>query len=161
MTVVFEALFPGVIPPVPATVDSAGLDAVAHLEGRSVRVVEASGDTATYNDGVVWIPDRGRALIPLGFKAQLPAGWECQVRPRSGLALKSGVTVLNSPGTVDADYPGEWGVILHNTSGQSFVVRHGDRVAQLVLAPVHRLAWTLGTVGQTTDRVGGIGSTGR
>ncbi len=161
MTIIFEPLFPDVMPPVPSTADAAGLDAVAYLEGREVAVIDQAGDVSVYRYAQVWIPKGGRVAIPLGFKAQLPSGWECQVRPRSGLALKQGLTVLNAPGTIDADYPGEWAVILHNTSSNDVLVKHGDRVAQLVLAPVHRLSWEPGFVGQTTERTGGFGSTGR
>ena len=160
MTIIFEPLFPGVLPPTAATADSAGLDAVAWLEGRSVRAIDKVGNAYEYGNGQVWIPSQGRALIPLGFKAKLPAGWECQVRPRSGLAYSVGVTVLNAPGTIDCDYPGEWAVLLHNTTIDIASIEHGQRVAQLVLAPVHRMDWRVGTVSASTDRVGGFGSTG-
>lgn len=160
MTIIFEPLFEGVVPPKPSTLEAAGLDAVAYLAEREVPVVAQDGSVSVYRYGQVWIPKEGRCAVPLGFKAQLPSGWECQVRPRSGLALNKGITVLNAPGTIDADYPGEWAVILHNTSSQDVVINHGDRVAQLVLAPVHRLPWAQGTVGATTNRTGGFGSTG-
>src|SRR5262245_19728637 len=89
----------------------------------------------------VEIAPGGRALIPTGFAIALPIGFEAQVRPRSGLALKHGVTVLNSPGTIDADYRGEVGVILANLGTAPFVVTRGLRIAQLVVAPVTRIAW--------------------
>jgi dUTP pyrophosphatase len=102
-----------------------------------------------------------RVLVPTGIAIALPPEFEAQVRPRSGLALKAGITVLNSPGTIDADYRGEIGVILVNLSGEVYTVRRGDRVAQLVIAPLARAAW------EVTDRlppseraVGGFGSTG-
>lgn len=82
------------------------------------------------------LPPGGRALVPTGLQLQLPPGTEGQVRPRSGLALRHGITVLNSPGTIDADYRGELGVLLVNHGQHPFVIRHGDRVAQLVIAPV-------------------------
>lgn len=82
------------------------------------------------------LPPGGRVLVPTGLQLLLPPGHEGQVRPRSGLALRHGVTVLNSPGTIDADYRGELGVLLVNLGGQPFVIHHGDRVAQLVVAPV-------------------------
>lgn len=160
MTIIFEPLFPDVVPPQPSTAEAAGLDAVAYLLEREVAVVTPGGDVSVYRFGQIWIPKGGRCAVPLGFKAQLPSGWECQVRPRSGLALNKGLTVLNAPGTIDADYPGEWAVILHNTSLDDVCINHGDRIAQLVLAPVHRLTWAVGTVGQSTDRTGGFGSTG-
>lgn len=158
--IIFEPLFPDVEIPRPATENSAGIDVRAYLWEREVVVVSSDGDALVYRYGDVWIPGGGRVALPLGFKARLPDGWECQVRPRSGLALNKGLTVLNTPGTIDADFPGEWAVILHNTSKQDVVVRHGDRIAQLVLSPVYRLEWTLGKVEETTERVGGFGSTG-
>jgi dUTP pyrophosphatase len=102
-----------------------------------------------------------RALVPTGFALEVPAGYEVQVRPRSGLALKSGVTCLNSPGTIDSDYRGPVGVILVNHGDQPFVVRRGDRIAQLVVAPVARASF--GEAGVLTASVrgdGGFGSTG-
>lgn len=104
----------------------------------------------------------GRALIPTGIAIALPAGYEAQVRPRSGLALKHGVTVLNSPGTIDADYRGEVGVILVNLGREDFVVTRGLRVAQLVVAAVTRIAWQETAALPETERgAGGFGSTGR
>ena len=102
----------------------------------------------------------GRALIPTGFAIELPRGYEAQVRPRSGLALHSGVTVLNSPGTVDADYRGEIGVILINHGSVPFEVKRGARIAQLVVAPVARVAWIGSAALRGSARgAGGFGST--
>jgi dUTP pyrophosphatase len=102
-----------------------------------------------------------RAAIPTGLSIALPPGFEAQVRPRSGLALKSGVTVLNSPGTVDADYRGEIKVILINHGPQSVTLRRGDRIAQLVIAAVSRAAWEEAESLEATSRgAGGFGSTG-
>jgi dUTP diphosphatase len=102
-----------------------------------------------------------RALIPTGIAIALPPAFEAQVRPRSGLALKAGVTVLNSPGTIDADYRGEIGVVLVNLGGDPFTVRRGDRIAQLVVAPVSRAAWVVTDRLPTSERAGGgFGSTG-
>lgn len=102
-----------------------------------------------------------RALIPTGLYMALPAGYEAQVRPRSGLALKSGITCLNTPGTIDADYRGEVGVILINLSDCDFVIRDGDRIAQLVVAPCQQVEWEPVEVLDRTDRgTGGFGSTG-
>ena len=104
----------------------------------------------------------GRALVPTGLCVALPPGWEMQVRPRSGLALKHGVTVLNAPGTVDEDYRGEVGVILFNAGSEPFAVARGDRVAQAVFAPVARVAWEEVPALEGTARgTGGFGSTGR
>jgi dUTP pyrophosphatase len=109
----------------------------------------------------VVIPPGGRAIVPTGLTIALPMGFEAQVRPRSGLAARAGVTVLNTPGTVDSDYRGEIQVILINLGEAPFKVSRGERIAQLVVAPVTQLAW------QATDRLpetargaGGFGSTG-
>ena len=108
------------------------------------------------------IPPGGRALVPTGLRIALPEGYEAQVRPRSGLALKHGVTLPNSPGTIDADYRGEIGVILMNLGQEPFVVEPGDRIAQMVVAPVARVAWSEAEALDATERgEGGFGSTGR
>ena len=108
------------------------------------------------------IPPGSRALVPTGLRIALPEGYEAQVRPRSGLALKHGVTLPNSPGTIDADYRGEIGVILMNLGQEPFVVEPGDRIAQMVVAPVVRVAWSEAEALDATERgEGGFGSTGR
>jgi dUTP pyrophosphatase len=102
-----------------------------------------------------------RALIPTGWSFAIPAGFEGQVRPRSGLAMKHGITVLNTPGTIDADYRGELKVVLANFGDEDFVVRHGDRIAQLVISPVAKASLRVVTSLDTTIRGdGGYGSTG-
>ena len=102
-----------------------------------------------------------RALIPTGLFMELPIGYEAQVRPRSGLALKKGITCLNSPGTIDADYRGEVGVILANLSKETFVVENGERIAQMVIAKHERAEWVEAEKLSTTERgAGGFGSTG-
>ncbi len=113
------------------------------------------------SDGCV-IPPGGRALVPTGLRIALPEGYEAQVRPRSGLALRHGVTLPNSPGTIDADYRGEIGVILMNLGQEPFIVEPGDRIAQMVVAPVARVAWSEAEELDATERgEGGFGSTGR
>lgn len=103
-----------------------------------------------------------RCLVPTGLYIELPAGYEAQVRPRSGLAVKHGVTVLNSPGTIDADYRGEIKVILVNLSGQEFVIHHGDRIAQMIIARHERVTLTrVNELGSTKRGAGGFGHTGR
>lgn len=103
-----------------------------------------------------------RALIPTGFALEIPVGYEAQVRPRSGLAIKHGVTLLNSPGTIDADYRGELMVIMINHGSEPFVVRRGDRIAQLVIAPVSRVEIVaVEELGATARGQGGFGSTGQ
>jgi dUTP pyrophosphatase len=101
-----------------------------------------------------------RRLIPLGFSLALPIGFEAQLRPRSGLALKSGITLLNSPGTVDADYRGPVGAILINLGSEEFVISRGDRVAQMVIAPVAQARFDEAESLDETQRLGGFGSTG-
>ena len=103
-----------------------------------------------------------RALVPTGIALALPEGFEAQVRPRSGLALNHGITVLNSPGTIDADYRGEIRVILANLGGEPVTFRRGDRIAQLVVAPVTRIAWSpVAALPDSARGAGGFGSTGR
>ena len=126
-----------------ATVDSAGMDLYSAVEEN---VVIKSGE---------------HKLIPTGLCFGLPSGYEVQVRPRSGLALKNGITVLNTPGTIDADYRGEIGVILMNHSKDDFVVERGLRIAQAVLAPVWQIEWNeVDELDETTRGAGGFGSTG-
>jgi len=102
-----------------------------------------------------------RVLIPAGIVIGLPPGWEAQIRPRSGLAVHHGVTLLNSPGTIDSDYRGEVKIILINHGGEPFVVRRGDRIAQMVVQPVCRVSWDLTDDLEGTKRdAGGFGHTG-
>jgi len=115
---------------------------------------------AAVESAVVVEPGRV-ALIPAGISVSIPDGYELQVRPRSGLALKRGITVLNAPGTVDADYRGEVGVILANLGDEPFCVERGDRVAQLVLARVERAGWNeVSELPDTVRGAGGFGHTG-
>lgn len=103
-----------------------------------------------------------RKIIGTGIKIALPQGYEAQVRPRSGLAAKHGITVLNAPGTIDADYRGEIGVILVNLSNETFTIQPGERIAQLVVAKYEQITWQPTTVLDRTDRgAGGFGSTGK
>lgn len=102
-----------------------------------------------------------RAIIKTGLFIELPLGFEAQVRPRSGLAAKKGITVLNAPGTIDADYRGEIGVILVNLSNEEFVVNNGERIAQMVIAKHEHIFWKeVDILGETSRGVGGFGSTG-
>ncbi|MCB1310638.1 MAG: dUTP diphosphatase [Sedimentitalea sp.] len=116
------------------------------------------------------LPDRGRltlapgarALVPTGLRIEVPEGYEVQVRPRSGLALKHGITLPNSPGTIDSDYRGPLGVIVMNAGDAPFVIAHGDRIAQMVVAPVVQARFDLASSLTGTERgAGGFGSTGR
>ncbi len=113
-------------------------------------------------DEVVALAPGKRTLVPCGFSMALPEGYEAQVRPRSGLASKFGITVLNSPGTIDADYRGEVRVILINLGEATFEIRRGDRIAQMVVAPVSAVGFTeKDTLDETQRGTGGFGSTGR
>jgi dUTP pyrophosphatase len=116
---------------------------------------------AAVGEALVLAPGE-RRLVPTGLALELPDGWEGQVRPRSGLALRQGVTLLNTPGTIDSDYRGEVGVILVNLGSEPVTIRRGDRVAQLVVAPVADVALEeVGDLAATERRDGGFGSTGR
>tara|TARA_R110000796_G_scaffold16484_5_gene51507 strand:- start:72830 stop:73297 length:468 start_codon:yes stop_codon:yes gene_type:complete len=121
----------------------------------------AAVDLQAAIDGVQVIAPGKRAMIETGIAIALPAGFEAQVRPRSGLAAKNGVTVLNSPGTIDADYRGEIKVILINHGDAAFEIERGMRIAQLVVAPVTQVAWqAVDDLDETARGSGGFGSTG-
>jgi dUTP pyrophosphatase len=128
--------------PAYATAGSAGMDLCAAID-----------NTRTLAPGM-------RMLIPTGIRIALDPGHEAQVRPRSGLALRQGLTVLNTPGTIDADYRGEIGVILVNLGQEPVSVARGDRIAQLVVAPVVRVNWEETTLDESVRGAGGFGSTG-
>ncbi len=133
--------------PLPAyqSAGAAGLDLVAAVPGNAP----------------IKLKKGARALVPTGLVLEIPMGYEAQVRPRSGLALKHGVTVLNSPGTIDSDYRGEVQVILVNLGDAPFVVQRGERIAQMVIAPVSQIALKAATTARPTVRgAGGFGSTG-
>lgn len=133
----------GLALPAYQTADSAGLDLVAAVEAEMV-----------LNPGE-------RALLPTGLAIALPSGYEAQIRPRSGLAFKHGMTVLNSPGTVDADYRGEVKVLMINLGQEPFAVKRGERIAQMVVAPVTQIAWQpVADLDETARGAGGFGSTG-
>lgn len=125
------------------TIDSAGMDLRANLDqGITLNSLE-------------------RAIIPTGLFIELPQGYEAQIRPRSGLAAKRGITLLNSPGTIDADYRGEIGVILVNLSNEPFTIENGERVAQMVIAKYEQITWqAVQELSQTQRGEGGFGSTG-
>jgi dUTP pyrophosphatase len=130
--------------PAYATAGSSGMDLCAALEAP------------------LEIPAGKRAIVPTGLTIAIPEGFEAQVRPRSGLALKHGLMVLNTPGTVDADYRGEIRIILANLGEEPFAIQRGDRIAQLVIAPVCQARWTeVGTLPDSARGTGGFGHTGR
>ena len=145
------------------TPQSAGLDLRADLWSINekflfdARVVRREGNTIDH----ITIKPGGRALIPTELYTAIPVGYEVQVRPRSGLALKHGITVLNTPGTIDADYRNGWGVILMNQGSEPFIVKQGDRIAQAVLAKVEQIEWKeVETLDETERGLGGFGSSG-
>ncbi|MCF6234469.1 MAG: dUTP diphosphatase [Rhodobacteraceae bacterium] len=112
--------------------------------------------------GVIVLQSGARALVATGLRFEIPLGFEVQVRPRSGLALKHGVTLVNAPGTIDSDYRGPVGVILLNTGDAPFVVKHGERIAQMVVAPVVQVGFELvDRLDESARGTGGFGSTGR
>lgn len=127
-----------------ATNEAAGMDVRAYLP-----------------DGSVTLAPLERCLIPTGLSIQLPRGYECQVRPRSGLALKNGISLVNSPGTIDADYRGEIGIIMINLGQEPFVVNDGDRIAQFVVKQYSRVEWVeTKRLSETKREDGGFGHTG-
>ena len=128
-----------------ATAGSAGADLCANLPDR----------------GEIALAPGARALVPTGLRFAIPDGFEVQIRPRSGLALKHGITLPNAPGTIDSDYRGALGVIVLNAGDETYVIRHGDRIAQMVVAPVARASFALVDGLDETGRAeGGFGSTG-
>ena len=121
----------------------------------------AGMDLRAFLDADISVPPLGRVKIPTGLKLEIPEGYEAQVRPRSGLALKSGLTVLNSPGTIDSDYRGELEIILVNLGQDNVTIKDGERIAQLVIAPVCRAFLFEAESLEQTQRAGaGFGSTG-
>lgn len=126
------------------------------------QTVGASGlDVSAYLEEPVILHPMQRALIPTGLYLEIPDGYEIQLRPRSGLALKHGITLLNSPATIDADYRGEIKILLINLSTEPFQIENGMRIAQMVLAKVERLAWNaVSSISHTTRNQNGFGHTG-
>ncbi len=142
--------------------------ALPHFEGLaapSYETAHAAGmdlRAAVPEDAPMTLAPGARALVPTGITMALPEGYEAQVRPRSGLAAKHGVTCLNTPGTIDADYRGEVKVILINLGQEPFVIRRGERIAQMVIGPVTRANWeTVAALPDSVRGAGGFGSTGR
>jgi dUTP pyrophosphatase len=126
--------------------------------GADLRANLAEGDRA---NGLVILP-MGRTLVPTGLRVEIPDGFEIQIRPRSGLALKHGISLPNTPGTIDSDYRGPLGVILINLGSEQFNIAHGDRIAQMVVAPVVQGRFELAQgLSDTARGSGGFGSTGR
>ena len=124
-------------------------------------IASAGMDVRANIDQSITLEPLGRSLVKTGLFMEIPIGYEIQVRPRSGLAFKKGITVLNSPGTIDADYRGEIGVLLVNLSSEPFVIEDGERIAQLVFASHEQVSWQEVEILEDSDRgQGGFGSTG-
>jgi dUTP pyrophosphatase len=165
--VMFEALHADVEIPQRATEQSACYDLKAYLNDRTVKrfcrrrdkVLEEQAVPSENGDFIMLEPG-DKAIIPLGFKARIEDGYEAQIRPRSGLSFKTGLDIPNSPGTIDADYAEEWGVIVKNASGVPLTITHGERIAQMKLSEVVVAEWQEERVLETTSRAGGFGSTG-
>ena len=136
-----------------------------HARGLALPEYQTSGSAgcdvrAAIEESVVLEPG-ARSLVPCGIRMAIPHGWEIQVRPRSGLAWRHGVTMVNPPGTIDSDYRGELFVPLINLGTEPYTLKRGERIAQLVLAPVHQIAWRESETLESTERGdGGFGSTG-
>ena len=144
------------------------IERLPHSAGLPLPAYETAGSAgmdlraAVADDQPLTLAPGTRALVPTGLRIALEPGYEAQVRPRSGLALKHGITCLNTPGTVDSDYRGEVGVILANLGSEPFVVRRGDRIAQMVIAAyAHVAVAEVETLDETARGTGGFGSTGR
>jgi len=164
--IIFEPLHEGVEPPGRATAQSAGHDLALCLTAGRVRVFVGGQaqerDVARDEQGAsITLAPGEKALFPLGFRMRLPVGYEAQVRPRSGTSLKTDLVIVNSPGTIDADYPDECCVPVKNGGGAPLTVRHGERIAQMVLTRFESFPFVRGSVHRSTDRAGGFGSTGR
>jgi dUTP pyrophosphatase len=166
-TITIELLHPDARRPERATEASAGYDLCAYLKDQRVNCASHTGITemptsANRETGAAYfeLQPGTTAMIPLGFKARLPVGYEAQIRPRSGTSFKKGLQIPNAPGTVDADYPDEWKVLVRNPGPNPVRIEHGERIAQMVLARYEVLGLVEGKVERTTSRAGGFGSTG-
>jgi dUTP pyrophosphatase len=141
------------------------IQVLPHGKGLSLPAYATAGSAgmdlrAAVDEPIVLEPGK-RALVPTGLRIALPEGYEAQIRPRSGLAIKEGITVANAPGTVDSDYRGEVQVGLVNLSDRAYTIQRGDRIAQMVVAPVTRVAWQpVASLDETKRGAGGFGSTG-
>ena len=166
-TITLELLYRDARSPERATEESAGYDLFVHLTNRTVKCSDGSItiELPSFRDrennlSYFELPANATAMVPLGFKARLPRGCEAQIRPRSGTTFKKGLLIPNSPGTIDADYPDEWMVLVRNPGARPVRIDHGERIAQMVLSRFEVLPIEMGTVTRSTSRTGGFGSTG-
>lgn len=161
--IVFEPLHDGITVPTRQTEGAAGYDVRADLRDRTVTVIAASSGERLETkiaDGRLVLDPGDVALVPTGFKARVPDGFEAQIRIRSSVAFGRVFILPNAPGTIDADYPDEWLIMVKNDSPRSSEIAHGERIAQAILTRFAVLPWERGSVAQSTDRNGGLGSTG-
>lgn len=166
-TITLELLHADARAPERATEDSAGFDLFVYLTHRTLNCSDAGGtsELPTFRDrdknlSYFELAPGATAMMPLGFKAKLPRGCEAQIRPRSGTTFKKGLLIPNSPGTIDADYPDEWMVLVRNPGTKPVRIEHGERIAQMVLSRYEVFPIEMGKVNKTTSRSGGFGSTG-
>lgn len=159
---IFQPLHDDVVAPARATEGAAGYDVRAYVRGQTVEgyrgltqvTIEVEGDTLVIEPGT-------RVAVPLGFRAALPREMEAQLRLRSSIAFRRGLVMPNAPATIDSDFPGEWRVLVTNTLDEPVEIQHQERLAQIVFSRYGVVKWEVGEVGRSTDRAGGIGSTGR
>ena len=166
-SITLELLYEDAQAPERATEESAGYDLFVHLTHRTVSCSDSGGtwELPTFRDrekkvSFFELAPHATAKIPLGFKAKLPRGCEAQIRPRSGTTFRKGILIPNAPGTVDADFPDEWMVLVRNPGSKPVRIEHGERIAQMVLNRFEVLPIQMGKVGKSSSRVGGFGSTG-
>ena len=162
--IVFEALHADVPAPRRGTAGSAGYDLAAYLTSRTVRIWRdgVSHERPCQSDAGVFtltLAPGEKALVPLGFKAGLPQGYEAQVRPRSGTSVKTDLVIANAPGTIDSDYADEWCLPVKNRGTAPLVITHGERMALVFVSRFDLFEFSPGRVARSTDRAGGFGST--
>jgi dUTP pyrophosphatase len=165
--ILFEPLHDDVEIPSRATEHSAGYDLRAYLLGNPTvrlslpgRQYEGTPQRAGDSAELELLPGE-KAIVPLGFRATLPAGFEAQIRPRSGTSFRTTLALANAPGTIDPDYNAEWGVLVRNDGPLPIFIAHGERIAQMVISRYEVLEFQVGEVRRTTERDGGFGSTGQ
>ena len=164
MSLIVELLHADAQPPRRATEGSAGYDLCAYIRHRTIKCSDGhrawDAPAGGHGPDLFMLQSGITALIPLGFKAKLPDGIEAQIRPRSGITFKKALQLPNAPGTIDSDFPDEWMVLVRNPTGRPVRIEHGERIAQMVLARYEVVPIETGTVGITSSRTGGFGSTG-
>lgn len=159
--IVFHPLYADVVVPERATSGAAGYDVKAHLKGRRVQAMVGAQEVSLYaSDSHLVLEPGMRAAIPLGFRAALPTGLEAQLRLRSSVAFRKGIVMPNAPATVDPDYPGEWLVLVANSLQEAIRIHHLERIAQIIFSRFETVDWVPGEVTISSDRTGGLGSTG-